>query len=148
MSLAFSLVLSGPAQAEIHVDDCVIFREGGDGRLLKTPTYWLKGKVLSVTREHRQAERCPVVAKPISAYSREDRLRLARAAPCVFSGDEAREVALARVRVLVDSWETPWSHAHGTAGLLFRGAFIEQALVKGDVVDILADWLESCEGAP
>lgn len=145
VALACGLLLSGAAWAEIGVGDCVIFREGGDGRLLKTPTYWVKGSVLSLTREHLRADTCPVIAKPLSAYSREDRVRLARSAPCVFPGTEARDVAVTRVRVSVDSWETPWSHAHGTAGLLFRGAFLEQTLVKGGVVEIFADWLESCE---
>ena len=149
MALCFvGLLLSGGGRAEMGVGDCVVFREGGEGRLLKAPSYWVKGRVSARMTERRRVEVCPVVAKPLSAYSREDRVRLARAAPCVFNESDAREIEVNWVRVLVDSWETPWSHAHGSAGLLFRGTFIDHALKKGESIEMAAEWLEPCESAP
>ena len=130
---------------EVHVGDCVVFREGGEGRLLKAPVYWLKGSVVALSPERRLAEMCPVVAKPRLAYTRDERVRLAQAMPCVQREVDIREVVARFVHVSVDSWETPWSSQHGTAGLLFRGTFLDQPLVRGGVVKIDADWLESCD---
>ena len=55
-----TLVLSVPVSAEEtpsvstgpQLGDCVQFREGGDGFILKSPTYWLKGKIAGISQEH------------------------------------------------------------------------------------------------
>lgn len=146
--LSVGLFCASATEAQVVVDDCVVFREGGDGRLLRTPTYWLKGRVASVTSVRHLTPLCPVPAKPPSAYSREERVLLARAAPCVHHDADIREVELQRAQVVVEAWETPWSNAHGSAGLLFRGAFLGQTLVKGEIVELAADWLERCKPAP
>jgi hypothetical protein len=134
-----------PDAALAQVGDCVILREGGVGRILKTPTYWLRGTVAVVSRARHFAALCPQVNKPVSAYTREDWLRFAAAAPCVDNAADAREVSVLRLGVRVEAWETPWSNQHGTARFLFRGQFLDQPLKKGEVVEINAAWLERCE---
>lgn len=130
---------------EFRVGDCVVFREGGEGRVLKAPTYWWKGRVSSLTTERRVAGLCPVVAKPRSAFTRDERVRLARAMPCVQQETDVREVPVRRAQIEVISWETPWSNQHGTAGLLFRGMFLDWTLVQGGTFEVDVDWLESCD---
>jgi hypothetical protein len=131
---------SGP-----KLGDCVMFREGGVGLVLKTPTYWLKGSIADMGHERRLAGRCPDIGKQVSAYSREDWVRVAAATPCVENDADVREVDVLRIRVAVEEWETPWSNQHGTAGWLFRGYFLDQALKKGGLIDMDAKWLERCE---
>lgn len=41
-------------------------------------------------------------------------------------------------------WETPWTRAHGHAGMLYRGHYLDQALVRGMRLAIDAQWLERC----
>ena len=130
---------------EFEVGDCVVFREGGDGRVFKAPTYWWKGRVVSLTTERREAGLCPVIAKPRSSFTREERVRLARAMPCVQREADVREILVRRGQIEIVSWETPWSNQHGTAGLLFRGMFLDSALVQGGIVEVDVDWLESCD---
>ncbi|MCB1965552.1 MAG: hypothetical protein KDI64_05745 [Candidatus Accumulibacter sp.] len=136
---------SAPASGP-QVGDCVIFREGGAGRLLKAPTYWLKGSIAGISRQQRQLERCPRIGKPASAYTPADHARLAAAMPCLehLSGSPARDVEVLRVLVTVSDWETPWSHQHGSTGWLFRGQFLGQTLQKGAEIDMDAAWLERC----
>ena len=131
--------------AELKEGDCVVFREGGEGRLFTSPTYWLKGVVAEIGIVEKDAGNCPLEAKALSAYNREERVRLAMAAPCLWVGDAKRSVSVVKVSVTVDSWETPWSRQHGEAGVLFRGAFMDQKLVKGERVDIHSAWLERCD---
>lgn len=152
--LAASLVVDGaavaaPASPEAsgpQAGDCVIFREGGAGRLLKAPTYWLKGSIAGVSRQQRQLDRCPHIGKPAAAYTLADRARLAAAMPCLADAPATvpTVVEVLRVRVTVVDWETPWSHQHGTTGWLFRGHFLDQTLQKGAVIDMDAAWLERC----
>ena len=104
--------------------DCVMFREGGEGRLFKAPTYWLRGTVREVAIEPHWAGRCPDMGKPRSAFTPDDWARFVAASPCVEGEEEARAVERTRVRVAVDAWETPWSYSHGSAGWLFRGRFL------------------------
>ncbi len=135
-----------PAQTPaFSVGDCAVYREGGSGRLFKSPTYWLQGTVLAVTREERLAGLCPRFAKSGAALSREEKWAMARAMPCVARQTEIGQVAMTRVRLAVQTWETPWSSQHGMEGLLFRGAFLGAALVKGEAIDIDAAWLDRCE---
>jgi hypothetical protein len=138
------LALTGTAAAEPRVGDCVLFREGGEGLLLKTPSYWLRGVIAGVSNERRLAGRCPQIGKPESAYTHDDWIRIAAATPCVQSDAEVREVAVVRISVAVEEWETPWSRQHGTTGWLFRGHFLDKPLKKGDLIDMDASWLEHC----
>ena len=140
---------SGLASAQMPVQfsvgDCAVYREGGSGRLLKTPTYWLRGTVAAVTSEERLVGVCPRFAKSEVALSREEKWTMARAMPCVADEAEVRQVAVTRIRLIVQAWETPWSSQHGTEELLFRGAFLGSALTKGESIDIDATWLARCE---
>ncbi len=139
-----ALALACSALAEPKPGDCVLFREGGVGLLLKTPTYWLKGSIAGISNEFRLAGRCPHIGKPESAYSRDDWVRVAAAMPCVESGADGREVAVVRISVAVEEWETPWSNLHGTVGWLFRGHFLDKPLKKGELIEMDANWLENC----
>jgi hypothetical protein len=130
--------------ADPQVGDCVIFKEGGSGRILKAPTYWVNGAIAGLSRERRIAQRCPVIGKPSSAYGRDDWVRVAAATPCVQRDADVREVEVLRIKVSVNAWETPWSHQHGTAGWLFRGYFLDIPLKKGEIIDMDASWLERC----
>lgn len=133
------------AQAGPQVGDCAIFSEGGNGRIFRMPTYWVKGKIAGVSRERRTAGRCPQIAKPDSAYKREDWIRIAASTPCVQTDADVREVDVVRIKLSVDEWETPWSYQHGTPRWLFRGYFLDTPLKKGEVIDMDASWLERCE---
>jgi hypothetical protein len=151
-----ALILAGvaaaaePPAAQTAVDspqagDCVIFREGGAGLVLKAPTYWLKGSIAAISPERRLAGRCPEIGKLAPNYTRADWVRVAAAMPCVGTDAEVREVAVLRISVAVDSWETPWSSQHGTVGWLFRGQFLDQPLKQGGLIDMDATWLARCE---
>ncbi len=128
-----------------RIGDCVVFREGGTGWLLKSPVYWLRGSITAITRERRTLVRCPHIGRPLAAYTRADWTRLARAMPCAENDAPTGELEVTRVGVAVEAWETPWSHQHGTAGWLFRGQFLDQTLGKGVVIDMDAAWLVRCE---
>lgn len=128
-----------------QVGDCAIFREGGGGRILKAPTYWLKGSIAGVSRERRLAGRCPQIARPLAAYTRDDWLRVAAATPCVQTDAEVQEVDVLRIRLSVNDWESPWSQQHGTTGWLFRGYFLDTPLKRDEIIDMDASWLERCE---
>lgn len=133
-----------PAKTDPRAGECAIFSEGGNGRIFKTPTYWVKGTISSVSREIRIAGRCPKIAKSLITYTRDDWVRIAAATPCVKTDAEVREVEVLRIRLSVDEWETPWSHQHGTVGWLFRGYFLDTPLKKGEIIDMDASWLERC----
>jgi hypothetical protein len=140
-----SIAAAAPA---FEVGDCVIFREGGAGLLLKSPSYWLRGSVVAIAQERRLAAHCPDIGKPPSGYTHEDWVRLAAAAPCVESDADVRIVDVLRIRVAIEDWETPWSYQHGTAAWLFRGQFLDQRLHKGGLVDFDANWLQACRANP
>ncbi len=137
-----SAVPSGP-----QIGDCVIFREGGAGLVLRAPTYWLKGSVAGIARERRKLGLCPRLGKLAAAYTAADRALLVAAMPCLEQESDSApiDVEVIRLRVSIDDWETPWSHQHGTTGWLFMGRFLDQPLKKGAVIDMDAGWLESCE---
>lgn len=146
LSMAAGTAASLPAVGEMpQIGDCVIFREGGDGWLITTPVYWLRGTIAALSPERRLATRCPAIDRPTVAYTRADWQRVAAATPCVDREADIREVDALRVHVRVEDWETPWSAAHGTAGWLFRGQFLDQSLSKGKVIDMDATWLQRCE---
>ena len=122
-----------------------MFREGGGGLVLKSPTYWLRGSVAGMTRESRVAGRCPDLGKPQSSYTPQDWARLAALLPCVENDADVRAVSVTRIRMLVEDWETPWSYQHGMSGWLFRGRFLDQRLQKGESIDMDASWLARCQ---
>ncbi|MEI7613109.1 MAG: hypothetical protein WCK63_09380 [Betaproteobacteria bacterium] len=130
---------------ELRPGECVIFREGGGGYVLTTPTFWLKGRVAGIETQRRWAGRCPVIGKAPAAYSRSDWATVVEALSCVASDSEVGEVSVVRVQVVVESWDTPWSNQHGAAGWLFRGMFVDKPLKKGDSIDMDAAWLERCD---
>jgi hypothetical protein len=137
---------AGPTPAAaLQVGDCVIFREGGAGLILKSPTYWLRGSIAGITQEDRLAGRCPDLGKPQSSYTHRDWARMAAAMPCVDNDADIRTVEVMRVRMRVEDWETPWSYQHGTVGWLFRGQFLGQVLQKGQSVEMDASWLAQCQ---
>jgi len=123
----------------------VILREGGDGWLLKAPTYWLRGRITGLVPERIRADLCPRIGKPLAAHARADHARVAAAMPCVLDAAEAGEVEVLRGEARVDSWETPWSYQSRPPGWLFRGQFLGQTLRKGMVIAMDASWLEFCE---
>lgn len=157
LALEFSMSLLGHVRtahasdqattADNHfaVDDCAIFREGGAGRLFKAPTYWMKGRVQRIYLERKLTVRCPVIAKPVQAFTHDDWVRLVSAAPCVTDDAEIREVESELVELIVESWETPWSLQHGASGWLFRGYFLDKALKKGGALELNSAWLRHCE---
>lgn len=145
LSLINPAIAAGDAP---QIGDCAIFREGGAGRIFRTPIYWLQGTIAGISAERRMTQRCPQLGKPASAYTREDWVRIAASTPCVHSEDEMREVDVVRIRFEVDAWETPWSLQHGSTGWLFRGYFLDQPLKKGGILDLDANWLERCVPRP
>ena len=146
------LALALPVQAEpssttqttFKPGDCVIFREGGEGWVLKAPTYWLKGTVTGFSVEQKMTQICPVINKQEYAYSSEDWAKLAEASPCVDREEDIREVAVPRMSVRVEEWESAWTRAQGKSGWLFKGRFLGHQLNKGDVIFMNPDWVESC----
>ena len=134
-----------PVNRDFQAGDCVVFREGGAGLILKTPTYWVKGRISAVSRERKLTGRCPLIAKPVQAYSHDDWVLVVSAAPCVDDESDRREVPVVRVQVAVDAWETPWSYQHGTVGWLFRGQFLDKPLKKDGLIEMDPAWLDRCE---
>lgn len=134
--------------------DCVLYREGGDGLIFTAPVYWLRGTILAIVREQRRLAVCPTIGKPKSAYTPADWAMLVAASPCVDRPASsppaalpapAGEVAVTRAQLVVDDWETPWSHQHGNTGWLFRGQFLAQPLQRGKVIEMDTSWLVPCE---
>ena len=130
--------------APLRAGDCVVFREGGGGRLLKEPTYWLRGTVAEVRPEKRRVERCPDPGKPVERYIQDDWARIAAVFPCG-SAREGQEVDVLRVLFRVAEWETPWALNHGRIGWLYRGRFLDRKLKKDELIDMDASWLQACE---
>jgi len=128
--------------------DCALFREGGEGYVLKAPTYWLKGTIVELYHRPHRMDRCPDFGKPRTKYTRDDWRRLAEAYPCVSDAANAKEVEAVRVRLRVDAWDTPWTSQHGHNGWLFRGHFLDTELKEGVVIDIDGTLLERCEALP
>ena len=130
-------------RAAVQIGDCVLFREGGSGYLLKAPSYWLKGKVVEVFSEAKETQLCPRITKAPANYSREDRLALIATWPCVASPEEVVVLNVPRIRLQIQAWETPWSKQHGQVGLLYQGQFLDQVLQKNMLLTMNPDWVES-----
>lgn len=149
--LAFLLPISGAFADAARMPapgDCALFREGGEGYILKAPTYWLKGTITEVYRRPHRMDLCPNPGKPKERYTRDDWKRLAEAYPCVSDAARAREVEAIRIRLRVDRWDTPWTSQHGHNGWLFRGHFLDTELKEGVILDIDGTLLERCEALP
>ena len=125
--------------------DCAMFREGGVGYILKTPTYWLRGSVAEVYSRPHQMALCPQLGKSRERYSRSDWKKVAEAYPCVTDPAKVREVEAIRIKLRVEAWDTPWSLQHGHNGMLFRGHYLDTELKEGVILDIDGTVLERCE---
>jgi len=125
--------------------DCAMFREGGEGYILKTPTYWLRGTVDAIYRRPHRMALCPQMGKPRERYTRDDWMRVADAYPCVTDPAKEREVEAIRIRLRADAWDTPWTSQHGHNGWLYRGHFLNTELKEGVILDIDGTLLERCE---
>lgn len=128
--------------------DCALFREGGEGRVFKTPTYWLRGRIAEIRPRTHRVELCPDPGHPRERYTREDWKKLAAAWPCTTDPARVREIETIRILLRVDAWDTPWSRQHGQNGWLFRGHFLDTELKEGVVVEIDGSLLERCETNP
>ena len=144
-SLALEAAQLLPTAQVPAVGDCVVFREGGAGVLLKAPSYWMQGRIVALSPHKKMLERCPQIGKLPQAYTREDWRRVAEASPCAERDDAVREVMLARLTVAVEEWDTPWSKQHGAAGWLYRGNFLDTRLEKGVLIEMDSTWVERCK---
>lgn len=128
--------------------DCVEYREEGAGLILKTPSYWVRGRVVESYRSRHTIGLCPDADKPRSRYGREEWKRFAAAYPCAWSQsappEGGSEITVLRVRFAVTAWETPWTRDHGQNGWLYRGHFLDTALKEGVVLDVDASLLGYC----
>ena len=132
-------------EAVLRAGDCAIYREGGVGRLFKSPTYWMRGDIIEIQNERHEAKLCPPMNKPFSAYSDTDWAELASSLPCVRDAARAGEVDVLRARLRVSSWDTPWSVHHGQTGWLFRGRFLGQPLERNGIIVLDVRWLDRCD---
>ena len=133
------------AKNGLQVGDCVIFREGGDGRIFKTPTYWLKGSIAKILKETKKTDLCPNPNKPVRLYSHEDWINLINAQPCVEKKEDMGVVDVYRLYISVNDWETPWSIQHRPNRWLYQGRFLNQILHKGKVIEMYPAWLSRCD---
>ena len=113
---------------------------------MRAPTYWLRGKITAIESRRHLASVCPPVVSA-EAMRLADWQSLMAASPCVASSAEVREVNAQRVTLALEAWETPWSVSHGGAGVLFRGRFLDQVLVRGGRLMVDAHWLLRCQEA-
>lgn len=125
--------------------DCAMFREGGQGYILKGPAYWLRGRIEEVYKRPHRMGLCPNLGKTRERYTRDDWVTIADAYPCVTNPEHVGEVQAIRIRMRAEAWDTPWSLSHGHNGWLFRGHFLKTELKEGVVLDIDGTLLERCE---
>lgn len=125
--------------------DCAVYREGGEGFVLTTPIYWVRGTIVEVYRQHRRMDLCPVLAHKPENYTRQDWIALTDAYPCVDDPAQVRDIDAIRIRLRVDAWETPWTNPHGHNGRLYRGRFLQTELRSGVEIDLDGHLLERCE---
>ena len=128
--------------------DCALFREGGAGRILKGPVYYVRGSITEIYRRPHAMGVCPDPGKPRERYSRADWKQLADAYPCVADERNARDIEVIRIRMRAEKWDTPWTQSHGQNGWLFRGHFLDTELKDGVVLDIDGTLLLRCDAAP
>ena len=129
---------------QYRTGDCVLMREGGHGRVLVAPTYWVRGTVVEVIQRRHRAGICTHFAKQAERLTLADWRQIVEESPCVMQGEDVRDVDVERVTFAVEAWETPWSRSHGQSGRLFRGYYLDQELVKGGRLEIDALWLQPC----
>lgn len=126
---------------------CVRYREGGEGWVLREPSFYVRGRVVRAEVASRRLARCPAVdGKQPTQYTRSEFVRWAAAQPCVVEGGgEGRDVQVGIVRLSVDDWETPHAANFANRGRLFRGHYLDHPLVKGGEIEVEANLLEPCE---
>ena len=127
-----------------NTGDCVIYREGGDGYVFKTPTWWVSGAISEIYTQKRLMDTCPLANKNKMLYTRDDWIKMTEAYPCVDSQEKARHVEVTRIRFKVKEWETPWVKTHGQNGRLYRGYYLDIPLKTGATIDIDGTLLEQC----
>lgn len=125
---------------------CVVYREGGGGRLAVDPAYYLRGEVVAAELRDWHLARCPAIPgkDDLAQYSRAEFVRHARAYPCVGSRTAERDERIGVVRVRVADWETPYERRAENAGRLYRGHFLDQTLEKDMEIELEADLLGAC----
>ena len=128
--------------------DCAMCREGGEGYIMKTPTYWVRGRIEEVYKRPHQMGLCPRIGKPRERFTRDDWMTIADTYPCVSDPANVGEVQAIRIRMRVEAWETPWSLQQGRVGWLFRGQFLKTELKEGVILDVDGTLLERCEEKP
>lgn len=125
---------------------CVRYEEGGAGRVMTEPVYYLQGEVIATMVQPRRLDKCPVVpGKRLDQYSRDEFNRHALALPCVAPDVPVRDEQIGLVRVRVTDWETPYARPAASAGRLYRGMFIDRKLEKGMEIQLEADLLGQCD---
>lgn len=105
---------------------CVRYIEGGGGRLLVAPSYFLQGEVISTRIEQRTQAGCAEIS------------------PCVAVQAAAEMPKMGYVRLRVRDWDTPHASANKNQGRLYRGHFLEQKLESGMDIELEADLLGPC----
>jgi len=129
----------------LQTGSCVVYEEGGSGRVLTDPLYYLKGTVLTAEVRKRHLGVCPLVpGKNMAQYSREEFNRHATAFPCVSADVPERDEQIGIVRLRVAAWETPHAIRAANDGRLYRGMFIDHKLEKDMEIELEADLLGVC----
>lgn len=124
---------------------CVLYQEGGGGRLLTEPRYYLKGEVVAAQVATHRLSMCPVVpGKTVEQFNRSEFVRYLRAQPCFTNDRPARDDQIGLLRLRVTDWETPHARKAENEGRLYRGMFLDQPLEKGLEIDLEADLLTLC----
>lgn len=126
---------------------CVVYREGGSGRLAVTPSFYVRGEIVGSEVRPWHLGRCPAVAgKPdLAQYDRGEFVRHALAYPCVGGRTAERDERIGLVRLRVADWETPYERRYENAGRLYRGMFLDRQLEKGSEIELEADLVGACE---
>lgn len=124
---------------------CVLYQEGGGGRLITEPRYYLKGEIISSGISTRRLTECPLVpGKTREQFTRDEFVGYLKATPCLLKDQAARDEQVGVLRVRVTDWETPHARKTENAGRLYRGMFLDQKLEKGLEVELEADLLARC----
>jgi hypothetical protein len=156
LALPLATLISFLAAPAVHAEgvrapaqgDCALYREGGGGYILKEPTYWLRGTVIETYMRPHRMDVCPNLGKPRAHFTREDWVRIAAAYPCVTDPAKVADIAVVRIRLRAEEWDTPLGVQHGRNGMLMRDHFLDTELAEGVVLDIDGTLLERCDVEP
>lgn len=125
---------------------CVVLKEGGEGFLMREPTYWLKARVLSARLKPHLLQACPEVAGKLpEQYQRDEFVRTAQAYPC--GSSPPKDVIVGIVTVQAEQWETPYMRRAAAKGRLYQGHYLDHKLTPETVLEIPADLLLPCDPA-